>query len=151
MKVSYVLDKQERCKRIMSQAQKGPIVISSPGLSQGDLDNLASQYTMFMTDHFNLSIKYYSGGNLDQLWKHFHICELGGRALSYSEVNELEAMDSWTAAGSLINLVKRNNINSDHDAALLVNNCLSKINTIFMALFAFVSHLSYNNIAVVIA
>ena len=140
MKVSYVLDKQDRCKRIMSQAQRSPKAISRPcSFSETDFDQLQDQHRIFMENYFQLAIKYYACGNLGMLWNHCTFCQFGGRSLSYDEVAHTTTMDDYALKGSLMKMVKRNNIKADSDAAILVANSVPKIYTILMAGCAFVS------------
>ncbi len=142
MKVAYVLSKQERCRRILSQMEGGPK--STPSqirITPDDLSHLDMMFGSFQASFMLPAIKFYAA-NMGLLRDHMTTsCQKYNlRPLTFEEMQLWNQMDMYLLSEGLMEFIKEHGIIQDNDRRLITRNCITTINTIMMVVYAFVSN-----------
>ena len=132
MKVSYVLDKEERSKRMEIQGQSSPKAIQSLTFTSDDESQAKSIFETWKQISYKAIAGVYAN-NLEMLWDQMGRCNVG-RILSEKEVELIDRLDYHLITTSMVQLMERLGIQSSSDIFLLIHNSHYKIRNAFLAL-----------------
>ncbi len=139
MKITYVLDKQERCRRMLSNSPQGsPRSICSSSISPDEIQEIANLHEIFVNDMMKFAIKYFAA-HPAILWLNQSMCENTGRVFSYEEIQIMDTLDDYTFPATTMEFAKALGITSDNDLQLIARKSFIPMHAILTGIYSFVS------------
>ncbi len=134
MKIAYVLDKEERCKRMVSQYHAGPKAnLSQQDFSSDDLGQLENLYKYFMIHLYGNICEVYAS-NFRIMWEQMRPT-FKDQPLTFNQVQESEQMDFFGITKASHHLARHVGLSSDSDIQILTRNSYYKIQAIYNSIY----------------